>query len=94
MGYVFNAAYYRNHYPDVVKVYGSSDSQLFKHFKEYGMKEGRQAITSFNLEAYKQDSIKNHNSDLIIAYGTKPEDNPKYYEHYCRFGHNENRKAI
>ena len=94
MGYVFNAAYYRNHYTDVVKVYGSSDSQLFKHFKEYGMKEGRQAITSFNVEAYKQDSIKNHNSDLIIAYGTKPEDNPKYYEHYCRFGYNEGRKGI
>lgn len=93
MGYVFNASYYRKHNADVVKVYGSGDMQLFQHFKDHGMKEERQGIPSFNVKKYKEDSIANHKSDLIIAYGTKPEDNPKYYEHYCRFGRNEPRNA-
>lgn len=96
MGYAFNPTYYRNHQSDVAKdkYYGKNDKTLFEHFKEHGMIEGRQAITSFNLEAYKQDSLKNHNGDLQKAYGTKKSDNPDYYEHWCRFGHNEpNRKA-
>ena len=93
MGYVFNPTYYSNHQSDIAnirKIYGTKDTDLFRHFVEHGMTEGRQAITSFNLEAYKQDSIKNHKSDLVIAYG---DNNPAYYEHYCRYGHSEGRKA-
>lgn len=87
MGWVFNPTYYRNHQKDVARdsYFGQNDKTLFEHFKKYGMKEGRQAITSFNLSAYK-----NNNADLVATYG---KDNPAYYEHWCRFGHNEGRKA-
>lgn len=87
MGWAFNPTYYRNHQKDVARdsYFGQNDKTLFEHFKKYGMKEGRQAITSFNLSAYK-----NNNADLVATYG---KDNPAYYEHWCRFGHNEGRKA-
>lgn len=90
-GYVFNPEYYRKAQKDVAndKYFGKNDITLFEHFKKYGMTEGRQAISSFKLETYKKK-----NPDVVVAYGTKPEDNPKYYEHYCRFGYNEGRKAI
>lgn len=87
-GFVFNPEYYRKAQKDVAndKYFGKDDMTLFEHFKKYGMKEGRQAISSFKLETYKKK-----NPDIVKAYG---EDNPKYYEHYCRFGYNEGRKAI
>lgn len=85
-GYVFNPTYYRNHYSDVVNVYGSKDTDLFRHFCEHGMNEHRQAITSFNPVAYR----KNYPS-LEKSYGDSWE---AYYEHYCRFGYNEGRKGI
>lgn len=88
MGYVFNPTYYANHQSDIAnirKIYGTKDTDLFRHFVEHGMTEGRQAITSFNLEAYK-----NNNKDLVATYGNN---NPAYYEHYCRFGYKEGRKA-
>ena len=88
MGYVFNPVYYTNHQPDIAnikKIYGSKDTDLFRHFTEHGMTEGRQAITSFNLDAYKKN-----NKDLVAKYGNN---NCAYYEHYCRFGYKEGRKA-
>lgn len=87
-GYVFNPTYYANKYKDLKNAFGTDDKQLFEHFKKFGMIEGRQAISNFNLEKYKAK-----NTDVVKVYGTKPEDNPKYYEHYCRFGYNEGRKA-
>ena len=86
MGYAFNPTYYANHWPDVVKVYGTNDKKLFQHFTTYGMKEHRQAITSFDPVKYR----KNY-PDLDKTYG----DNwPAYYEHYCRYGYKEGRKGI
>ena len=89
MGYVFNATYYANHQPDIVnikKVYGTKDTDLFKHFVDYGMKEKRQAITNFNVNIY----MKNY-PELVKNYG---KNYPAYYEHYCRFGYKEGRKGI
>lgn len=89
MGYVFNPIYYANHQSDIAnirKIYGTKDTDLFRHFVEHGMTEGRQAITSFNLGAYK-----NNNKDLVATYGNN---NSAYYEHWSRYGHNENRKAV
>ncbi len=84
-GYVFNPNYYADHNSDLKNAFGYDDKKLFNHFCTYGMKEGRQAISNFNLSAYKQN-----NPDLVQAYGNN---NPAYYEHYCRYGYKEGRKA-
>lgn len=84
-GYVFNPTYYADKYADLKTAFGYDDKKLFNHFCTYGMKEKRQAISSFNVDAY----MKN-NADLVKAYGN---DYPKYYEHYCRYGYKEGRKA-
>ena len=84
-GYVFNPNYYADHNADLKAAFGYDDKKLFNHFCTYGMKEGRQAISNFNLSAYKQN-----NPDLVQAYGNN---NPAYYEHYCRYGYKEGRKA-
>lgn len=83
---VFNPAYYANQYSDLKNAFGSDEKKLFKHFIDYGMKEGRQAIATFNVTAYR-----NNYSDLRKAFG----DNlPKYYRHYIEFGYTEKRKAL
>ena len=50
------------------------------------MKEGRQAIDTFNVITYKA-----RYSDLQIAFGNNL---PMYYRHYCVNGKNEGRQAI
>ena len=87
-GYVFNPTYYKNHQPDVSAdaYYGKNDKKLFEHFLKCGMKESRQAITSFNVTVYRAN-----NKDLVNAFGS---DMVAYYKHYCVYGHNENRKTV
>lgn len=85
MGYVFNPTYYANKYADLKSAFGYNDTKLFNHFITYGMKEKRQAISNFNVDAY----MKN-NPGLVSSYGNNY---PAYYEHYCRFGYKEGRKA-
>lgn len=40
-GNVFDAEYYASHNPDVVAAFGNSEAMLYKHYVEYGKKEGR-----------------------------------------------------
>lgn len=83
--YVFEPNYYSNKYSDLKAAFGTNAQKLFKHFCEFGMKEGRQAIASFNVQKYKTKY-----KDLQKEFG----DNlPKYYEHYCVYGHKEGRTA-
>ena len=83
---VFDAAYYANRYPDLKAAFGTDAEKLLNHFKQYGMCEGRQAKSTFNVTVYKA-----RYSDLRAAFG----DNlPKYYEHYIQFGYKEGRKAV
>lgn len=82
---VFNSSYYADKYPDLKAAFGLNESELLNHFITYGMKEGRQAIETFNVVAYK-----NKYADLQQAFG----DNlPSYYEHYITNGYKEGRKA-
>lgn len=81
---VFDPNYYKR-YNDVVVVYGSKDEQLFEHFIEWGMKEGRKANETFDPFLYMRAS---KNKDLRLAYG---DNMPLYYEHYCRYGKSEGR---
>ncbi len=85
-GQIFNPTYYSDKYSDLKKVYGTDVTKLFNHFLNYGMKEGRQAISTFNVIAYK-----NNYEDLRKAFG----DNiVSYYKHYLQYGYKENRKTI
>ncbi len=82
---VFDPDYYYNAYPDVAAAFGKDDQALLNHFLTYGMKEGRQGCSSFNVTGYK-----NRYQDLRLAFG----DNlPAYYQHYIAYGQKENRDA-
>lgn len=82
---VYNYTYYRKKYADLRDAFGNDKDAYFKHFCQYGMKECRQASSSFNVKKYKA-----RYEDLQKAYG----DNwPKYYEHYCVYGKKEKRSA-
>lgn len=83
---VFNPTYYANTYGDLKKTFGTNSTELFNHFKSYGMKEGRQASENFNVNVYR-----NRYTDLQKAFSSNL---PKYYEHYCKYGIKEGRSAI
>ncbi len=82
---VFNPTYYAKKYADLKKAFGTNAAKLFNHFCTYGMKESRQAISTFNVSKYK-----NYYEDLRKAFGSNM---PAYYEHYIKYGKKENRKA-
>ena len=88
-GVNYSAVYDFNYYcaknADVKKVYGNDDIGAIRHFVLNGMREGRQAKESFDVQSYK-----NANVDLRLAYGN---DLTKYYQHYMRSGKNEGRKT-
>lgn len=83
---VFDPVYYSNRYKDLKDAYGDDEAALFRHFITYGMKEGRQAIDAFNVQAYRA-----RYEDLRKAFG---ENLPLYYQHYIRYGKAENRISI
>lgn len=83
---VFNPTYYVNKYADLKKAFGTDENKLFDHFINFGMKEGRRAISTFNVIAYKNRYV-----DLQKAFG---DDLPSYYRHYIQFGKKEGRSAV
>lgn len=83
---VFDAGYYGDRYRDLKAAYGNNGAALFTHFIVHGMREGRQAVDGFNVQAYRA-----RYGDLQKAFG----DNlPLYYQHYIQFGMNERRNAL
>jgi len=76
---VFDPTFYSNKFSDL-SVLGTS-SALFNHFINNGMKESRQAISTFNPVVYKKN-----NPDLATKFGA---DMVKYYQHYITNGHDE-----
>ena len=83
---VFDPTYYANKYADLKAAFGTDANKLFSHFINNGMKEARQAISTFNVTAYK-----NRYADLQKAFGN---DLPAYYRHYITNGKSEGRVAI
>lgn len=67
------------------KAFGTKESAYFEHFCTYGMNEGRQASSSFNIQNYKS-----RYSDLRKAFGNNL---PLYYKHYIEFGKSEKKKC-
>ena len=84
-GAVFDANFYFNKYTDIRKAYGSDSAKALQHFINYGMKEGRQGISSFDVHSYK-----NAYADLRLAYGNNLK---SYYIHYINHGKKEGRVA-
>ena len=83
---VFDPIYYSNTYSDLKAAFGTDSTKLFNHFCNYGMKEGRVASASFNVNKYKS-----YYSDLQNAFGN---DLSLYYKHYVTCGYKENRKCV
>ena len=83
---VFDSTYYANKYADLKAAFGTDANKLFEHFVKYGMKEARQAISTFNVTTYK-----NRYTDLQKVFGN---DLPSYYKHFCQFGKKEGRSAV
>ncbi len=56
---------------------------MLQHFSDYGMAEGRQGCTEFNVDIYKANY-----ADLVNAYGN---DLKSYFLHYKDIGKTEER---
>lgn len=82
---VYTYSYYKKKYADLRAAFGTDKAAYFRHFIEFGMKEGRQASSTFNVEKYKK-----RYEDLRNAFGNNL---PEYYKHYCIYGKKEGRKA-
>ncbi|MDO4747902.1 MAG: RICIN domain-containing protein [Eubacteriales bacterium] len=82
---VFDASYYSSTNADLKAAYGTDADKLYKHFLDFGIKEGRKAHPSFDIKYYLSA-----NADLKAAYGT---DYAKGMRHYLSMGCNENRRT-
>jgi len=85
---VFDPMYYANSYSDLKRHFGTDATKLFNHYINYGIKEGRQAKSTFNVTIYKSS-----NPDLQNAFGEKDGYKP-YVLHYLQYGHKEDRKTV
>ncbi len=83
---VYDANFYLQHNPDLLKAFGYDEKRLLAHFVNHGMREGRLASRQFDVYTYK-----NRYSDLRNAYGNNLE---CYYIHYINYGRSEGRIAF
>lgn len=82
---VFNATFYATNNPDLGAAGLKTEDQLFNHFVNSGMSEGRQGSEEFNVQAYRA-----RYADLNEKYG---DDLKAYYLHYIRSGKAEGRNG-
>ena len=82
---VFEPNYYLSKYADLKAAFGSNATAALQHFVNFGMSEGRQAISTFNVHTYRA-----RYTDLQKAFGSNLK---AYYQHYMNFGIKEGRKA-
>ena len=80
---VFDPNYYTTRYSDLKAAFGNNTTNLFNHFIQAGMPEGRQASASFDPIAYR-----NRYKDLQDAFGYNM---PMYYQHFITAGKAEGR---
>lgn len=82
---VYDLDYYVANNQDVKKAYDSDPEKTLEHFVLCGIKEGRVAHKSFNVQTYR-----NKYQDLRVAFGKNW---PAYFDHYMNFGKSEGRTA-
>ena len=58
--YVFDPQYYLSQYPELAELYGEDPGQLYYHFVNYGLEEGRCASPFFDVRFYA-----NHNGQTF-----------------------------
>jgi hypothetical protein len=80
---IFSAQYYITKYPDLATAIGYNSHDLYNHFIQYGIAEGRQGIETFDVQTYCDN-----NPDLVAAFG---DDLMSYCNHYIQTGHSEGR---
>jgi hypothetical protein len=66
-GTLFDAEYYAQNNPDVVAVYGNSESALYAHYVAYGRAEGRKATADSNVVATPVASVKTVSEKSLAA---------------------------
>src|SRR5690606_24084033 len=96
----FDIVYYRAENPDL-NTAGLTAAQLFSHFTEYGLAEGRspsaaaEAVNAETLAAYAAA-----NEDLREAFGIEEGEEPTEAQlillakHFYEYGYNENREGL
>ena len=83
MSKFFDAEFYAEQYPDVVKVCGTDKDALYEHYVNYGIREGRNGSEILNVKLYRELY-----PDLEEAFG---DDWEAYVEHYLTSGVKEGR---
>ena len=83
-GCVFDAAYYAENNPDVVKEIGIDEQALLEHFVTLGIYQERQGSKAFDVEKYLL-----YNED--VANSCK-KDKRDAYIHYIMYGKDEKRR--
>ena len=82
----FDASFYAQRNPDVVKVVGTKKASLYNRFINHGLNEGRQPSLYFNINYYMAN-----NPDVVKA---AKGDKKKCYLHFVNCGLKEGRKAV
>ena len=80
---VFDAEYYADNYEDLYDAFGYNEELLYKHFLEYGLKEGRVMNPVLDIVKYRETY-----ADLEKAFG---DDWDAYVQHYLEYGIKEKR---
>lgn len=81
----FDAEFYYNTYPDLQVAFGMDEAALYKHYLNFGIKEGRFGSEEFNCYTYM-----NNYGDLRLTFAG---DYLAYCKHYEEFGKEEGRNA-
>lgn len=85
-GTIFDAEYYANTYPDVKAAFGTNETLLYQHYKNYGRAEGRKACEI----AFDPVYYANTYPDVKAAFGDNAD---LLYQHYIQYGIAEGRKG-
>jgi hypothetical protein len=82
---VYSFDYYMKNNSDLKEVFNLDDERALNHFVNYGMNEGRQAISGFNVLLYRDKY-----ADLRSAFGNNLS---RYFWHYINYGGAEGRTS-
>ena len=82
---IFDADYYVGKYPELRVTCGRDAEKLYKHYLNFGIKEGRQPSAKFNPQYYRTNY-----PDLQAAFANNWR---QYADHYLNFGIKEGRVA-
>ena len=86
--HVFSKNWYLSNYPDVAKSEKYKNNP-YKHYIEYGIKEGRKPLPPVPVEYNEGEYLE---LNLDVAQAVKNGEYTSGIEHYLKYGFNENRK--